>query len=133
MDACTALRTASSLLTNRSQFCCCPTVRWVPSSPSAPTASCKESGSLLAQSVMLGATATAVTVPPSPGPPTWYIINMVGNSRSALSFRESLVRSGRGGGTNLSLQAGVGTRRFNLQKRADRNCPYSGTVEKKVF
>lgn len=32
-------------------------------------------------------------------------------------FRESLSeRSGMGGSTNLSLQAGVGTRRFNLQR-----------------
>lgn len=87
MAACTALRSASSLLTNTSQFCCCPTVHKVRSSPSAPSISCQKCDPLLAQPVMLGARATAVTVAPSPGPPTWSnITDMVGNTRPALSF-----------------------------------------------
>lgn len=89
-----------------------------PSSPPAPTASCQESESLLAQPVMPGATAVAATPAPSPGTPAGVnTINTVGDTSPALSFRESLSeRSGMGGGTNLSLQAGVGTRRFNLQR-----------------
>lgn len=114
-DAHSALRTVSSLPAHTSQFCCCPALHQIFPHHlhllfpvrnlllSLPSQACQE---------------LLLHLHTSPGTPAGAnTINMVGNTSPALSFRESLVRKKwDGGGTNLSLQADVGTRRFNLQR-----------------
>lgn len=113
-DAHSALRTASSPPTHTSQFCCCPASHQVlphhlhlllpvricfSPCPASHVRSC------------------CYTCTLSRDTPVVNTRNMEGNIIPALSFREPLVRKKwDGGSTNLSLQAGVGTRRFNLQR-----------------
>lgn len=96
-----------------SWFCCCPTVCQVPFAPSAPTASSKESGS---PPVSHAGSYCCNSCTFSRATNTVKCHKYGGQQQISLFQRISQERSGRWDGTNLSLQAGVGTRRFNLQK-----------------
>lgn len=117
-DAGSSLRTVSPLLINKITFAAVQLqTKAFPTSPSAQTVFCRDSGSLPARALLLGA-AAAVTVPASP-------------RQQHISF--SLLQEVGGMVlTNLSIQTCVGITRLNVQKKQTKS-HYPGIEEKKAF